>query len=136
MLFRSRTRRLPARFEESEAEPSSLEPPKKRRNTWITKYDAEMVQLSNEGRTDADIAKLLCLRHDADPAKITPRAVESRCRYLKRNGIYKFAPVNSSINLQATDLPRTCISNFFLILSFSNLNFRARCYDYDSTHET
>lgn len=103
----SRVRRLPSRYEES-----GVEPPKKRRNTWISKYDSELVALSNEGRTDTEIAKILCLRHDADPNKITPRAVESRCRYLRRNGIAKFAPVNSSIDLRAVDLPRTCFFTF------------------------
>jgi len=99
----SRVRRLPAYLEDS-----ALEPPRKKRNTWVSKYDSEIVALSGEDRNAQDIAKIICTRHDADPAKVTSRVIESRLRYLKRNSIYPFKPVNASMNLRAMDLPNSC----------------------------
>jgi hypothetical protein len=75
------------------------------------------VELNKLRKTPTEIADILLRRHDLDPKKMTRAAVDSRLSYLKRNKLATLAPVNSSIDLRAIDLPHTCLIFEFLFLS-------------------
>jgi hypothetical protein len=108
-----RSRQPPVRFREVDLEA----PPSKRpRNTWISKYDQEIVTLARERKTPTEIAEILLKSHDLDPRKMTRQVIDSRLNYLKRNKLATLPPVNSSIDLRAVDLPQTC--KFFVEFSF------------------
>ena len=82
----------------------------------MSQYDKEMVELFNERKTVPEIAQILCVKHSLDPKLMNLQAVESRIWHLQTNKMYEFAPVNSSMNMHAVDIPQGCMHIYFIFI--------------------
>ena len=68
----------------------------------------------------AQIADVLCAQHHLNEVVCNRQSIEEKIRYLKKNKLAKFAPVNQEIDIQVTtgQFPSTC--NFFFFFFFFN----------------